>query len=95
VCWGKVNWAREPEGHACRLLAERGWRVFTVGTGAAARDHAARAMLRYLARASGGRWSAATTAEDALGACERVVDRLSDRLQPGLASSSVANPNKY
>ena len=74
---GRVNWAREPEGEACRLLAARGWRLFTVGTGAAAEDRAARRMLRYLARTSGGRSSVAATAEETMGACRAVVDRLS------------------
>lgn len=59
-----------------RLLEERGWPVFTIGVGTAASDPAASSVLATMARATGGGFFPAATADELLAACAAVIAEL-------------------
>lgn len=65
------------EGGIYELLRKRGWPVFTIGVGSAARSAEAAAVLREMAEKTGGRSYVAATRDELLVACTAVVAQLS------------------
>jgi UDP-N-acetylglucosamine enolpyruvyl transferase len=64
-------------GGVCQLLSQRGWSVSTIDNGSAASDAEPAAILREMARATGGRSFVATTPKELRAACGAVIAELS------------------